>query len=175
MSAQSSSNTSSSSNASGSTAAERRTELATETRAAANLSRSDRNFFEEAAKSGRKEVAVSRSTLDRLANPQVKQFAQMMVGDHSKANAELMALAEKKGVVLPPKDDAKLMEKWSKKTDEVDEDYMEEMVSDHEDAVELFEEASRSEDAEIAAFANKQLPTLRQHMTMAKDLKKIVD
>lgn len=158
------------------TATERRSELATETRAAANLSRGDRHFFEKAAKSGLKEVAVSRATVDRLTNPQVKQFAQMMVTDHSNANAELMALAEKKGVVLPAKDDhLKLTEKWSKKTDEVDEDYMEEMVDDHQEAVELFEEASRSKDADIAAFANKTLPTLRQHLTMAKDLKKIVD
>ncbi|HYD83761.1 MAG TPA: DUF4142 domain-containing protein [Opitutus sp.] len=175
LSAQSSTNTTSSTRTSDSTAADRRTELATDTRAAANLSRSDRNFFEKAAKSGMKEVAVSRSTLDRLVNPQVKHFAQMMVDDHSKANAELMALAQKKGVTLPPKDDMKLMEKWSKKTDEVDEDYMEEMVDDHQEAVELFEEASKSEDAEIAAFANKTLPTLRQHLTVAKDLKKAVD
>lgn len=175
LSAQSSTNATSSTRTSDSTAAERRTELATDARAAANLSRSDRNFFEKAAKSGMKEVAVSRSTLDRLVNPQVKHFAQMMVDDHSKANAELMALAQKKGVTLPPKDDMKLMEKWSKKTDEVDEDYMEEMVDDHQEAVELFEDASRSEDAEIAAFANKTLPTLRQHLTMAKDLKKAVD
>lgn len=156
--------------------AERRAELAAETHAAANLSRGDRNFFEKAAKSGMKEVAVSRATLDRLTNPQVKQFAQMMVSDHANANSELMALAQKKGVVLPAKDDhVKLTEKWSKKTDEVDEDYIEEMVDDHENAVELFEEASRSKDAEIAAFANKTLPTLRQHLTMAKDLKKVVD
>lgn len=141
----------------------------------AKLDRGDRNFFEKAAKSGMKEVAVSKATMDRLMNPQVKQFAQMMVGDHSKANAELMALAQKKGVVLPPKEDMKLMNEWSKKTDEIDEDYMEEMVDDHEEAVELFEDASKSDDAEIAAFANKQLPTLRQHLTMAKDLKKIVD
>ncbi len=157
-------------------AAERRAELAAETRAAANLSRGDRNFFEKAAKSGMKEVAVSRATLDRLTNPQVKQFAQMMVSDHSNANTELMALAQKKGVVLPPKDDqVKLTDKWSKKTDDVDEDYIEEMVDDHEEAVKLFEEASRSADADIAAFANKTLPKLRQHLTMAKDLEKLVD
>ena len=123
-----------------------------------------------------KEVSVSQATLDRLMNPQAKAFAQMMVTDHSKANSELMALAAKKGVTLPAKDDsAKLMEKWSKKTNEVDEDYIEEMVDDHQEAVELFEKASRSEDAEIAAFARKTLPTLQHHLTMAKDLKKALD
>lgn len=143
---------------------------------AVKLSRSDRNFFEKAAKSGMKEVSVSKATLDRLMNPQAKAFAQMMVSDHSKANSELMELAAKKGVTLPAKDEApKLMEKWSKKTDDLDEDYMEEMVDDHQEAVELFENASKSEDPDIAAFARKTLPTLQHHLTMAKDLKKALD
>lgn len=140
------------------------------------LSRSDRNFFEKAAKSGIKEVSVSQATLDRLMNPQAKAFAQMMVSDHSKANSELMELAAKKGVVLPPKDEApKLMEKWSKKTKDLDEDYIDEMVDDHQEAVKLFEDATKSEDAEISAFARKTLPTLQHHLTMAKDLKKALD
>jgi putative membrane protein len=139
------------------------------------LSHSDRSFFEKAAKSGVKEVTISQAVADRLVNPQIKQFAQMMVSDHSNANSELMALAASKGVVLPAKDtkEMKFEEKWSKKSKGVDEDYMEEMVSDHKDAVDLFEKAAKSEDPDIAAFARKTLPTLQQHLTMAKDLHKM--
>jgi len=139
-----------------------------------NLSHSDKSFIEKAAKAGMKEVAISESVLDRLVNPQVKQFAQMMVSDHSGANAELAALASAKGVTLPIKE-AKYTDKWSKKNNEVDEDYMEEMVSDHKDAVDLFEDAAKSKDPEIAAFAQKTLPKLQQHLATAKDLKKLVD
>src|SRR5690348_12279785 len=82
-----------------------------------HLKRSDRHFFAKAAESEMKEVAVSQTTMDRFVNPQVKSFAQMMVNDHSEANQELMALAAKKGVMLPAKDKTmKLEEKWSKKT-----------------------------------------------------------
>jgi len=146
------------------------------TTADVKLSHSDRSFFEKAAKSGMKEVTVSQAAMDRLTNPQVKQFAQMMVTDHSGANTELTTLASAKGVMLPVKEskELKLEEKWSKKTKGVDEDYMEEMVSDHKDAVDLFEKAAKSDDAEIAAFARKTLPTLQQHLTMAKDLLKTV-
>jgi putative membrane protein len=77
--------------------------------------------------------------------------------------------------VTLPVQDAKLAEKWSKKNDEVDEDYVEEMVSDHKDAVELFEKATKSKDPEIAAFAAKTLPKLQQHLTTAKSLEKLVD
>lgn len=140
-----------------------------------HLKRSDRHFFEKAAESGMKEVTVSQATMDRLVNPQVKSFAQMMVSDHSQANQELMALAQKKGVVLPAKDKTmKFQDKWSKKTDDLDEDYMKEMVDDHQDAVELFEKASKSDDPEIAALAQKILPKLQQHLSMAKDLSKVV-
>ena len=144
------------------------------TTAESNLSRNDRNFFEKAAKSGMKEIAVSQSVVDRLTNPQVKQFAQMMVDDHTGANAELASLAAAKGVTLPVQD-TKLTEKWSKKTDELDEDYMEEMVSDHKDAVKLFEDAAKSKDPQISAFAAKTLPKLQAHFTQAKTLKELVD
>ena len=134
------------------------------------LKGSDRSFFEKAAKSGMKEVSVSQSAADRLTNPQVKDFAQMMITHHTATNAELTSLAAAKGVVLPVKE-MKHNEKWSKKSKGVDEDYLEEMASDHKDAIDLFEKAAKSDDAAIAAFARKTLPTLQQHLVTAKELK----
>lgn len=160
------------STSSSATATERRATATTS--ADSNLARSDRNFLEKAAQSGLKEVSVSQGVLNRITNPQVKQFAEMMVSEHSRANAELMTLAASKGVTLPAKE-TKFADKWSKKTDEVDEDYMEEMVDDHDNAVKLYEKAAKSEDAEIAAFARKTLPKLQQHFAQAKELKKMVD
>jgi putative membrane protein len=157
---------------SSSTTTERRATATTSTES--NLDRNDRNFLEKAVQSGLKEVDVSQSVVNRLTNPQVKQFAEMMVTEHSRANAELMSLAAAKGVTAPAKE-SKFAEKWSKKTDELDEDYMEEMVEDHENAVKLYEKASKSEDAEIAAFARKTLPKLQQHFAQAKELEKLVD
>jgi putative membrane protein len=137
------------------------------------LKHSDRAFFEKAAKSGMKEVEISQASIDRLMNPELKSFAQTMVTDHSKTNSELMALAARKGVTLPSKE-MKWEEKWSKKTKDVDDDYIKTMVDDHEDDVKLFEKAAKSDDPEIAAFAQKTLPTLQHHLTMARDLKKAV-
>lgn len=135
------------------------------------LSHHDKAFFEKAAKAGMKEVEVSQAVQDRLMNPQVKDFAQTMVTDHTAVNNELSALAARKGVTLPAAD-SKVAEKWGKKDKGVDKDYIGEMVDDHEDAVKLFEHASKSNDADIAAFAQKTLPALQHHLMMAKDLKK---
>ena len=137
------------------------------------LSHSDRSFLEKAAKSGMKEVDVSKAVEPRLVDPQVKSFAQMMVADHTAANSELVALAARKGVSLPS-DNLKVIEKWSKNNKDVDDEYVEEMKDDHEEAVKLFEKASKSDDADIAAFARKTLPSLQNHLAMVKQLKKTV-
>jgi putative membrane protein len=131
----------------------------------------DKTFFEKAAKSGEKEVVVSRAVLPNLSNPEVKAFAESMVSDHTKANAELKALATSKGVTLPALE-PKIGAKWVDKTKDLDENYLEEMISDHKDAVELFEKASKSEDRDIAAFASATLPKLEHHLASAKGLKK---
>lgn len=140
-----------------------------------SLSHSDKSFFEKAAKSGMKEVEVSQSVEERFAAGESKDFAAMMVKDHTALNQELTALAQQKGVTLPV-DNEKYAAKWDKKGNndkDLAEDYFKEMVSDHKDAVELFEKAAKSDDPDIAAFARKNLPTLRHHLEMAEMQKKL--
>jgi putative membrane protein len=132
-------------------------------RNAGKLSRADRNFLEKAAKSGLKEVEVSQAVLGRLSNQSVQQFAQMMVNDHTAANNELKALAAQKGVALTETTD-RYTEKWSDNKRNVDKDYVKEMEDDHQEAIDLFEKAAKSEDPDIAAFASKTLPKLQQHL-----------
>lgn len=135
------------------------------------VSHGDKTFFEKAAKSGKDEVAVSQAALPNLTNPQAKEFASMMVSDHTGANEELKALAAKKNVMLPAKEpDTK---KWNAGKDRnFDKEYISKMVSDHEDAVELFTKASKkSDDPEVQAFAAKTLPTLQHHFEQAKSIK----
>lgn len=129
-------------------------------------------FFMEAARSGMKEVAVSETVLPNLANPEVREFARRMIKDHTASNKELKALAARKGVVLPPENrNTDLIEKWSEKSDSLDQDYVEEMVSDHQKAVELFETGTKADDPQLAEFARKVLPTLKHHLEEAKRLK----
>jgi len=136
------------------------------------LKHSDQAFFEKAAKSGMEEVAISQVAVARSTNPQVKEFAQMMVSDHGGANTELTGLASTKGVTLPM--DKTDIEKWSKRsTKDFDQEYIDKMVSDHKEAVSLFEKESKSTtgDPDLKAFALKTLPTLQAHLDRAKALK----
>jgi putative membrane protein len=138
-----------------------------------NLDHHDRWFVRKAAEGGMEEVAISQAVMDKLTNAQLKEFAQTMITDHTAANNELATLAGNKGVKLPAAKD--WAEDWSKKSGDVDKKYIKKMVSDHKEAVKLFEKGSESKDADIAAFAQKTLPTLQHHLSMAEDLEKTVD
>src|SRR3954467_13414196 len=50
------------------------------------LASDDRKFVMEAVHGGMMEVELGRMAVDKASSPDVKQFAQRMVDDHSKAN-----------------------------------------------------------------------------------------
>src|SRR5918912_462501 len=60
-----------------------------------------RKFMTAAAQGGLAEVQLGRLAAERGGSEAVKQFGQHMVMDHSKANQELMQLAQRKGITLP--------------------------------------------------------------------------
>jgi putative membrane protein len=138
------------------------------------LKHHDRVFMRKAAVAGGKEIPVSQAVMEKLGSSQLRDFAQMMITDHTAAAAELATLAASKDVQLPPADSS-VADEWSKKTGDVDGKYIKEMVSDHEDAVKLFEKATKSTDTDVAAFAQKTLPTIQHHLMMAQELAKTMN
>ena len=136
------------------------------------LSHIDKSFTEKAAKGGAMEVAISQVAVQRSTNPQVKAFAEKMVEEHTSANESLMSIASATNVKLPEKEVD--TDKWTKKdASEFDKDYVDKMVSDHKETVELFQkEADKGKDAELTAFARKTLPTIQEHLEHAEDLQR---
>ena len=53
---------------------------------------------------------------------------------------------------------------------EFDRQYSKHMNMDHSKALALFESASKSDDPQLAEFAQKTLPTLKEHKQMAEKL-----
>lgn len=129
------------------------------------------NFWVNAAQGGMAEVELAKLAQQKSQNADVKNFAQMMITDHSKANDELKTIAAKKNVVLPTDigSHKSTLDDLSKLSGaEFDKEYVEAMVDDHEEDVEMFENKSNSSDADIKAFATKTLPTLRKHLEAIK-------
>ena len=130
-------------------------------------------FVKHAAQGGMAEVSIGKLAADKASDPDVKQFAQRMVDDHSTANAELTGLASSKGIQLPANPDPKnqaLMDRLAKLSGpEFDRAYMQAMVTDHDHDVSEFRTYSQhGTDPDVKAWAARTLPTLEEHQQMAK-------
>ena len=139
------------------------------------VSNADRKFAMTAAMDGMAEVELGRLATERGASDAVKQFGRRMVDDHSKANDELKQWAATAGVTLPTALDAKhqaMVAKMSRLSGAAfDKAYAQNMVKDHTKAVQLFQrEADRGTDAGLKTFASSTLPTLQEHLRMAREL-----
>jgi len=137
------------------------------------LMRSDNSFITAAAQGGMAEVELGRLAVQRAADPTVKQFGQHMIDDHTKANDELKQIATRKGVSVPSEVSARqkgVIEKLSQLNGaEFDRAYMQDMVQDHQQtAAEFQREADKGSDADLKAFAGKVLPTIQEHLQMAR-------
>jgi putative membrane protein len=142
---------------------------------ASALSDADKEFIMKAAQGGMAEVAGGQTAATNGASADVKSFGNRMVQDHGKANDELKQLATTKGLALPAETDADHKQKldaMAKKTGkDFDKAYMEDMVADHEKDVAEFQKASQNaQDPDLKNWASKTLPTLQDHLKMAKDI-----
>lgn len=135
----------------------------------------DAAFVREAATAGIAEVELGQLGVQRATSSDVKSYAQMVVEDHGKANEELKSLASRKQLAVPeqPKSYQKAekarLEKLSGAA--FDDAFMKTMAADHEKAVSLFsKQAASGSDSELKDWAQKTLPTLKEHLTKAQEL-----
>ena len=128
-----------------------------------------------AATANMAEVELGKLAVEKAVNPEVKQFGQKMIEDHSKSLEELKKLADQKNTALPPdilptQKEAK--EKLSKLSGaEFDTEYVKTMVADHRKDVTAFKAATKTVgDADVKAFAEKTLPVLKMHLEMIEGI-----
>jgi putative membrane protein len=130
------------------------------------------SFATKAAEGGMAEVEMAQLANDHASNADVKDFAQRMITDHTKANDELKELATKKGWTLPASTDAATKAKEKKLSAlngaAFDRAYMSAMVTGHEKVAAMFQQyAKTGKDAELRAFAQNTLPTIEAHEKLA--------
>jgi putative membrane protein len=115
------------------------------------------------------EVALGKMAAAKGASKDVKDFGNMMVMDHSKANDELKTIAKGKNITLPAGLDAEhraksdSLSKLSGK--DFDKAYVDAMIDGHKKTLSLMQtEASNGKDAELKAFAGKTAPVVQLHL-----------
>lgn len=142
-----------------------------------NKKNSDEKFIKEATKGGMKEVAMGKQGSTMASSTRVKNFAEMMVRDHTKANNELKSLTQKNKINVSHEDDMDnkkandddMKDMRNKSGMDYDKEYMDKMVKDHEKDIELFKsEAKNGKNATVKSWASKTLPVLEMHLDSAK-------
>ena len=137
-------------------------------------------FSKTAASGNRFEIESSRLAEQKNVAADVREFAALMVKDHTKAGEDLKAALEQslttasvtpRGPALEPKDQAMLDQLKTLDGDEFQAKYILLQTEAHKQALALFSTYAQSgEDPALKEFAKKTLPTLRMHEKRLKNL-----
>ncbi len=139
----------------------------------------DERFVKEAASGGMAEVKLGKLAEEKGANEAVKNFGARMVQDHSKADDQLKSAASQSNMNVPEKIDAQdeaTYNRLSKLSGAAfDREYAKLMVTDHTHDIAAFRsEALHGENSSIKEFASQTLPTLQEHLKLARNMEKSV-
>ena len=136
---------------------------------------SDTVFAAKAAVGGMAEVALGKMAAAKSTDSKIKDFGNMMVMDHSKANTELMTIAKSKNITLPASLDAEhqaksdSLSKLSGK--DFDAAYVNAMIEGHKKTLALMQsEATNGKDADLKAFAAKTAPVVQTHLAKIQQI-----
>jgi putative membrane protein len=137
----------------------------------------DQQFLDMAAQTDMLEAHLGQMAADHAASQGVKDYAQMLVTDHTADYQQLTALAAKDGLTVPTALDAahnKIIAPFEKLHGAAfDSRYVHAMIEGHTGAIGVYtKESSDAASADVKAYAGATIPTLQKHLDGAKDLAK---
>lgn len=129
----------------------------------------DISFYKNVAEAGMAEVDAGKLASEKANDSKVKDFAAMMVKDHTAANEKLQTLAATKGVKLPEGSSMAQKAEYAKlkvlSGDAFDKSYIKGQVKAHRATVTLLnKEIASGQDPEAKAFAESVLATVQAHL-----------
>jgi putative membrane protein len=133
------------------------------------VDKDDSNFATLAAAGCVAEVELGKMAIEKGKSKKVKNFGVMMVKDHDKATAKLIAIAKAKDLTLPVTPDAygqQIITELSKKSgSDFDKAYISEMIVAHQKYIGIFNQVSVTcQDPDLKAFAKKTLPIIQNQL-----------
>jgi putative membrane protein len=141
----------------------------------AQLDNSEQAALKQLAQSTLGEIKAGEMGASKAKNPDVKKFAQKMVDDHKLMLQDLKTLAKSKGVALPQDVNARdfaEMKKLEHASDaDFDRKYMQEMVKDHEKALQTTSNlAGKAKDAQLKEAVQHANAKIQEHLQLAKSI-----
>jgi putative membrane protein len=134
-----------------------------------SLSKEDQQFLIAAVSAGDQDIQDAMVAEKKAKNAETKKIAREIIASHEAMNKELRALAKRKGLGITtsnigPRDMG---------TKNYDAQYLYSIETDHQvDLKEFNKELKNGKDPEIKAWAAKNMPTVKEHMAMAKKARK---
>lgn len=134
----------------------------------------DAEFLVDVAELNQEKISLGKLAQEKGSMTDVRELGKMIETAHTKAQADLTALANQKSISLPQaktEDTNEAYKKLSgeKSGKEFDKEYCDMMVESHKKAIEKFEKASTdSVDPDIKMMATNMLPDLRKHLEMSE-------
>lgn len=135
----------------------------------------DAKFIDKMAVDGTAEVELGKLAEQKSSNPQVKTFAQRLVSDHTKANQQLMSIAQRDGATPPKsadKEHSALQARLAKLNGQAfDRAFVQAQVEDHQKDIRyLQQQAQAVQDPNLKSFIRETLPVMQQHLQMAEQI-----
>ena len=129
----------------------------------------DSSFYKNLAEAGLAEVSDATLAQQSATDPAIKDFAAMMIKDHTAANNKLSALAGTKNLSLPTSASVTEMATHEKLKLEsgttFDKSYIKGQISAHRAAIRLLrKELASGTDQDAKDFAKAVLPTVQGHL-----------
>src|ERR1700691_3240055 len=139
---------------------------------------SDQQFLDFAAQTDMVEAHIGQLAQTEASSPAVKDYAQILVTDHTGDYQQLHGLAAKANLNLAGAIDdnhnkAMVAPYHQLKGAAFDHRYIQDMIAGHTKAIGIYkQEAANAQDPEVKAYAEETLPTLEKHLEDAKALQK---
>jgi len=133
----------------------------------------DRQFIDRAYSINEGEIELGKLAQKKGTTPEVREFGQRMVGDHTVALEQLRDVALRNNLSLPDQLQPEQVDLYKRLSvlegTRFDDAYIDHMVSGHEGAIRTFaDEADRGQNPALRSYAEKELPMLRAHESIAK-------
>jgi putative membrane protein len=149
--------------------------LLTQVSVSAQQQNQDQEFLIKAMRSGVAEVRLSEYAARHCSEERVRNYAEQLVRDHKDMNNLLAERSRQLNVAVVAGQEKATRDKLDRlsqfKGADLDLEYLKTMVSDHEEAIKLFQiEATAGVDPNLKSVAKSGLPALRKHLDEAKTL-----
>jgi len=139
---------------------------------------SDQKFVDFAAQTDMVEANLGQLADSAASSQQVKDYAQMLVTDHTDDFHQLYGVANQANLTMPSAIDTAhnkmMIDPFQKvKGAAFDKKYVHEMIAGHTKAIAVYKkEAADAENPALKSYAEQTLPTLQKHLDGAKALEK---